>query len=84
MSVEAIRALLDEGEEYPKENGTVGFGMNRDQLIALLQECTPLLSSISVIPTHLAPGFTSFKITTYVSFDREELDEAAAITGDAS
>lgn len=74
MSTEAIKSLLDRSDDYPKADGTVGFGMNRDGLIALLSECTPRLSSISVVPEHVGNGdMTSFVITTYVSFARSEL-----------
>lgn len=70
----AIRALLEKSDGYPRNDGTVGFGMNRDGLIALLSECTPALESISVIPHHDHFGdMTSFAITTYVSFARSEL-----------
>lgn len=70
----AIAALLTTSDDYPRNDGTVGFGMNRDELIALLRECTPLLSSISVVPHHLEGGdMTSFTITTYVTFARSEM-----------
>lgn len=71
----AISELLDMSADYPKANGTLGFGFTRDQLIALLSECTPRLSSISVIPTFTDSDMTSFAITTYVSFARSELGE---------
>lgn len=80
MSTSAIRALMDKADGYPNAD-RVGFGMNRDQLIALLQECTPLLQSISVVPHHVGNGTTSFTITTYVSFDRSELGVSDADVG---
>lgn len=76
----AIKALLDESNDYPREGhaGTVkGFGMNRDRLIAVLQECTPRLSSIVALPHHVGDGdMTSFEIRVYVSFARSEMEEA--------
>lgn len=77
----AITALLKESDDYPRQGhmGTVsGFGMNRDGLIALMQECTPALSSIVVLPDHVGDGdMTSFGIRVYVSFARSEMEEAA-------
>jgi hypothetical protein len=75
MSDDAIRSLLARSDDYPKSDGTSGFMMNRDGLIALLSECTPRLESISVIPEHHGEDLTSFTITTYVSFARSELEE---------
>lgn len=78
----AIADLLKHSENFPHEGhmGTVaGFGMNRDKLIALLRECTPALSSISVIPHHIGDGdMTSFEITIYVSFARSEVGMTVA------
>lgn len=76
-AMSAIKELLDESDQYPKPNGTVGFSLNRDQLIAVLQECTPALSSISCIPIHHDGDLTDFEITTYVSFARSELTGAS-------
>lgn len=77
----ATEALLNESDGYPRQGflGTVaGFGLNRDRLIAILQECTPSLSSISAIPHHVKGGdLTSFEITVYVSFARSELEVAS-------
>lgn len=81
----AIAALLKASDDYPvlDAHGQVkraGFGMDRDGLIALLQECTPSLSSISVTPHHVdgrGSDMTSFAITTYVTFARSEMGEAA-------
>lgn len=78
----AISALLKRSEEFPVLDAygrveRAGFGMDRDGLIALLQECTPLLRSISVIPHHVdgsGGDMTSFTITTYVSFARSEME----------
>lgn len=78
QKLSAIGALLEESDAYPTPEGTVGFGMNRDRLIEVLQECTPLLSSISAVPHHVGDGdMTSFAITVYVSFARSELEIAA-------
>lgn len=72
----AIRSILTRSDAYPSANGSRGFGIGRDELIALLGECTPRLDSISVIPTHDEyHDMTSFTITTYVSFARSELDD---------
>ncbi|QEA27076.1 hypothetical protein FGL91_00030 [Microbacterium sp. CBA3102] len=70
----AIGELLSRSDDYPRQDGTVGFGLSRDGLIALLQECTPRMDSISVVPHHVGNGdMTSFTITTYVSFSRSEM-----------
>lgn len=75
-SFPAIRALLATSNLYPRSDGTVGFGYTRDQLIALLNECTPKLSSISVIPRHdEVHDLTSFEITIFTCFARSELSE---------
>jgi len=73
----AIRALLRRSESYPNAQAS-GFGMNRDGLIALLNECTPSLESISVIPAHDDTDMTSFAITVYVGFARSEMHDGGS------
>ncbi|WP_336632628.1 MULTISPECIES: hypothetical protein [unclassified Microbacterium] len=76
MSTAAIAELLRRSDDFPRDDGVAGFGMDRDGMIALLAECTPRLDSIAVLPKHVGDGdMTSFEIKVYVSFARSELHE---------
>lgn len=79
MSTAAIQALLNRSDEYPKNPGTMqesrGFSLTRDELIAILQECSPRVT-IGALVDHYEPSGdgTSFRLTVYATFSRSELD----------
>ena len=73
MSDATIRAWLDRGREYPQPNGQQGWVAYRDELMALLSECTPRVP-LSVTPKHHNDDdTTSFYIQLSVTFARSEL-----------
>ena len=72
MSDATIRAWLDRGREYPTPAGQQGWVAHRDELMALLAECTPRVP-LSVIPKHHNDDTTTFYIQLSVMFSRSEL-----------
>ncbi|QWY83861.1 hypothetical protein SEA_A3WALLY_365 [Microbacterium phage A3Wally] len=76
MSTEAIQDLLRRTDKYPTPTGTNGFNYSRDELIALLQECSPLTTiGVHGIEHYDETGDgTSLRITVYATFSRDELN----------
>lgn len=78
MSTAAIQALLRKSDEYPKNPGTlqesIGFPLSRDELIAILQECSPRVV-VGATVDHYDPSGdgTTFRLTVYATFSRSEL-----------
>ena len=81
VSTEAIQDLLKRTESHPilgprGEVVTNGFSYSRDELIALLQEC----SKHTAIGVHSIDHYdptgdgTSLRITVYATFARSEVD----------
>lgn len=66
--------LLKRTEEYPK-GGVTGFQYSRDELIALLQECSPSVTVGVHEIDHYEPSgdSTSVRITVYATFSRGEV-----------
>ena len=79
VSTKAIRAWMDRAADYPTSTGQVGWVANRDELIAVLAECTPGVP-LSVIPEQdpTDSDMVTFYVRLSVSFSREELDELDA------
>ena len=76
MSTVAIRAWMDRAAEFPTPTGQQGWIAHRDELMAVLAECTPRVP-MSVIP-HQDGDIVTFHVRLTVSFSREELDELEA------
>lgn len=76
----ATQDLLKRTEEYPKARGTWaesnGFDYSRDELIALLQECSPRVTIGVHGIDHYEPSgdSTTVRITVYATFSRGEVD----------
>ena len=69
-----IRRWLDRSREYPTTNGRLGWVADRDELIALLSECSPRGISASVIPVAVPGGdMVGFYVQTSIHFARSEL-----------
>ena len=79
VSTKAIRAWMDRVADYPTSTGQVGWVANRDELVAILAECTPGVP-LSVIPEQdpTDSDMVTFYVRLSVSFSREELDELDA------
>ena len=75
MNDSTINQWLDRGREYPKANGQRGWVAYRDELVALLSECTPRVP-LSVIPDHLTDDTTTFYVQLSVTLARSETDGA--------
>ena len=78
MSNAAIRALLEKSNDYPRNVGTLqetnGFALTRDELIAILQECSPRVVVGATVDHYEQSGDgTSFRLTVYATFSRSEL-----------
>ena len=74
MSDATIRQWLNNAKDYPAPNGRNGWIANRDELVALLSECTPHLSA-SVIPDPLTDTTVTFFVRLSLTFDRTELSD---------
>ena len=72
-----IEEWLDRGREYPMPNGQQGWVAYRDELVALLSECTDRVP-LSVIPDHLSDDTTTFYVQLSVTLARSEMDGADA------
>ena len=70
-----IEEWLDRGREYPRADGQQGWVAYRDELVALLSECTPRVP-LSVIPVHLDDDVTTFHVQLSVTLARSESDGA--------
>lgn len=78
MSTAAIQDLLNRSDEYPMNPGTlqerIGFDLTRDELIAILQECSPRVTIGALVNHEPSGDGTSFQLTVYATFSRSELD----------
>jgi len=63
-----IRKWLDEAKKYPTRTGVTGWTTYRDDLMALLSECSTGVVC-SVTPTHLDGDGEAFHVQLYLSFD---------------